>query len=88
MIIRTTKVIHADDGNTIYESTCTIDGNNITGPINPFPYIQRKLKKLHLHTVIQDEPTEEDAYSPPCALWKEAPARAPRKARQTAVKPL
>ena len=50
MIIRTTKV-ETVTGNTIYESTCTIDGNTITGCQNPFPYIQRKLKKLHMHTV-------------------------------------
>ena len=48
MIKRTTKVI-TETGKTIYESTCTIDGNTITGCQDPFPYINRKLRKMGLH---------------------------------------
>ena len=47
MIKRTTKVI-TETGKTIYESTCTIDGSTFTGCIDPFPYINRKLRKMGL----------------------------------------
>lgn len=51
MIIRTTKVINAKTNKTIYESTCTIDGNKITGCQNPFPYINRIIRKSSLRIV-------------------------------------
>lgn len=44
---RTTKVITAT-GETLYESTCTINGNTITGCQNPFPYIRRMTRKRGL----------------------------------------
>lgn len=50
MITRTTKVIKAT-GETLYESTCTIDGNTITGCQDPFPYIKRMLRKRGLRPV-------------------------------------
>ena len=54
MITRTTKVIDTT-GNTIYTSTCTIDGNTITGSLNPFPYIQRMMRKRGLRAVGMQE---------------------------------
>lgn len=47
MIIRTTKVAY-ENGKTVYESTCTIDGNTITGCQDPFPYIKRMMRKNRL----------------------------------------
>lgn len=51
---RTTKVITAT-GETIYESTCTIDGNTITGCQNPFPYIKRMTRKRGLTIIGMNE---------------------------------
>ena len=48
---RTTKVIHADTAETLYTSTCTLDGNTVTGSINPFPYINRMLRRRGLRVV-------------------------------------
>ena len=50
MITRTTKVSKST-GETIYESTCTIKGNTITGCQNPFPYIKRMMRKRNLTAV-------------------------------------
>lgn len=50
MIVRTTKVISTTN-DVIYESTCTIDGNVITGCQDPFPYIRRMLRKRGLRPV-------------------------------------
>lgn len=47
---RTTKV-NTMNGETIYESTCTIIENTITGGQNPFPYIKRMLRKRGLHII-------------------------------------
>lgn len=49
MIIRTTKVIKGNE--CIYESTCKIDGNTITGCQDPFPYIKRMMRKNGLRAV-------------------------------------
>lgn len=54
MIIRTTKVL-ATTNEEIYSSTCTIDGNTITGTQDPFPYIFRKLRKMGLRIYKMDE---------------------------------
>lgn len=54
MIIRTTKVITAT-GENIYESTCTIDGNTITGCQDPFPYIKRMMRKRGLTPIAMNE---------------------------------
>ena len=54
MTIRTTKVIKAS-GETIYESTCTINGNTITGCQNPFPYIKRMMRKHGLTAIAMNE---------------------------------
>lgn len=54
MIVRTTKVARAN-GDAIYESTCTIDGNTITGCQNPFPYIQRMMRKKGLTPIAMNQ---------------------------------
>ena len=54
MIIRTTKLV-TTTGDTIYSSTCTIDGNTITGCQDPFPYIRRMMRKNGLHTVAMNQ---------------------------------
>lgn len=50
MIVRTTKLV-TTTGDTIYSSTCTIDGNTITGCQDPFPYIRRMMRKKGLRAV-------------------------------------
>lgn len=52
---RTTKVIHAETGKTLYESTCTINGNSITGCQNPFPYLKRIVRKHGLTIIGMNE---------------------------------
>ena len=61
MITRTHKLVHADNGETLYESTCTMDGNVIKGCINPFPYMNRKMHKLNLHVVKMSETKGDNA---------------------------
>ena len=51
MINRTTAMVHADTNETLYKSVCTIDGNKITGSLNPFPYIKRIMKRKGLRPV-------------------------------------
>lgn len=54
MIVRTTKLV-TNTGNTIYSSTCTIDGNTITGCQDPFPYIRRLMRKKCLRAVAMNQ---------------------------------
>ena len=53
MIKRTHRIVK--DNRTMYETTCTINGNEITGSVNPFPYMKRFMKKHNLTVMSMSE---------------------------------